>query len=463
MNESNSGIADSLVLGLGKSGIAVARYLAERIATGDIASVTLAESGDNEAMRAAAAELERLGVRVLLGAESVDGHYELCVTSPGIPPYAPLRVSAAENSDRMISEIEFAYECTGKPWVAITGTNGKTTTTSLVAHLLRAGSIAAEAVGNIGFVATEAMQREDLEIMVAEVSSFQMSLIEQFHPQVAVLLNITPDHINYHGSLEAYAADKTRIFENMDDGDLAVIDVDDPGSAPYADALESRGVPVARVSRTLGHPNGATVVDGYLTLETEGGPVRLVRPDELLIRGQHNVSNALAAALAAHALGVDPVDLREGLKTFAPIEHRLEPAGTLRGVDWYNDSKATNPDAVFQALRAFEGRDLIVLLGGRNKANDFRPLAEAVAKSSKAAVLFGESRHEFAEAFVGVDVPTVEAVTLRDAVVAAASLAAPGDVVVLSPACASFDEFTCFEHRGDEFKRYVAELAGEAQ
>jgi len=280
---------------------------------------------------------------------------------------------------------------------------------------------------------------------------------------VAVLLNITPDHINYHGSLEAYAADKTRIFENMDDGDLAVIDVDDPGAAPYADALESRGVPVARVSRTLGHPNGATVVDGYLTLETEGGPVRLVRPDELLIRGQHNVSNALAAALAAHALGVDPVDLREGLKTFAPIEHRLEPAGTLRGVDWYNDSKATNPDAVFQALRAFEGRDLIVLLGGRNKANDFRPLAEAVAKSSKAAVLFGESRHEFAEAFVGVDVPTVEAVTLRDAVVAAASLAAPGDVVVLSPACASFDEFTCFEHRGDEFKRYVAELAGEAQ
>jgi UDP-N-acetylmuramoylalanine--D-glutamate ligase len=455
-------MGDVLVLGLAKSGKAVARYLAKRVATGAVRSVTIADSADNEAARAEAAVLEALGISVTLGAEELTGHYDLCVTSPGIPPRTSLRTTATAISDRLISEIEFAYENTTKPWVAVTGTNGKTTTTALVAHLLRAGGLRAEAVGNIGYVATEAMQRDDIDILVAEVSSFHMSLIDQFRPKVALLLNITPDHIDWHGSLEKYTADKTRIFENMTEDELAVIDVDDPGSAPFAEQLACRGVQVARVSRTGRHPGGAALVGDVLTLESEGGPIRLVRSDELQIRGMHNVSNALAAAAAAHALGVDAVDLREGLRTFAPIEHRLEPAGTVAGVDWYNDSKATNPDAVFQALRAFDGRGLIVLLGGRNKDNDFHPLAEQVARSARAAVLFGESRIELRDAFEGVDVQTVEAISLHDAVEAAAALAVPGDIVVLSPACASFDEFTCFEHRGEEFKRQVAELTGEA-
>jgi UDP-N-acetylmuramoylalanine--D-glutamate ligase len=172
------------------------------------------------------------------------------------------------------------------------------------------------------------------------------------------------------------------------------------------------------------------------------------------------VSNALAAAAAAHALGVAAADLREGLRTFEPIAHRLEPAGESVGVAWFNDSKATNPDAVFKALHAFGDRPIVVLLGGRNKGNDFRPLAEEVCGTAKAAVLFGESRGELAEAFSVLDFPVVEATTLRDAVAAAAVLTRPGDAVVLSPACASFDEFSSYEHRGDEFKRLVALVTG---
>jgi len=273
-----------------------------------------------------------------------------------------------------------------------------------------------------------------------------------------VLLNITPDHTDWHGSLEAYTADKARVFANMTADDLAVIDVDDPGSAPFADVIERRGVPVSRVSVLAAHAGGASSVGGTLVVETSSGPIRLVHSDELLIRGAHNVSNALAAAAAAHALGVTAADLREGLKTFEPIAHRLEPAGTLDDVDWFNDSKATNPDAVFKALHAFGGRPLIVLLGGRNKGNDFRPLAEEVSRTARTAILFGEARPELARAFAGLKVEVVEAVGLCDAVEAASSLAEPGDAVVLSPACASFDEFTSYEHRGDEFKRYVAAL-----
>ncbi|HEY5541225.1 MAG TPA: UDP-N-acetylmuramoyl-L-alanine--D-glutamate ligase [Coriobacteriia bacterium] len=454
-------MGDALVLGLGKSGRAVARRLAELMRSGDVRSVTVADAGDSEALRTSATELGELGARVLLGVQELPDHYALCVASPGIPPHSQLMRAARSVCDHVVSEIEFAFQRSGVPWIAVTGTNGKTTTTALITHLLRAGGIVAASVGNIGFAATDALALDDVEVLVAEVSSFQLALTETFQPKVAVLLNITPDHIDWHGSLEAYTADKTRIFANLSGEDLAVIDVDDAGSAPFAESVAAQGVPVARVSRSHRYEGGATSVGGVLTLETEGGPLRLIRADELQIRGAHNVSNALAAAAAANALGVDAVDLREGLRTFEPIEHRLEPVRTVGGVDWYNDSKATNPDAVYQALRAFEGRRLIVLLGGRNKGNDFIPLAEQVARSATAAVLFGESRIELAGAFDGVDMHTVEAVTLHDAVEVAASLAEPGDVVVLSPACASFDEFRSYEHRGDEFKRYVTELAGE--
>ena len=456
-------LGDILVLGLGKSGCAVASYAAELVRSGDAKSVTALDAADTDALRAVASGLEASGVRVLLGRGEAPGMFDLCVASPGIPPHSALLGWARSACDRVVSEIEFAYSRTGLPWVAITGTNGKTTTTALLTHLLRAGGVHAEAVGNIGFAATDALALSDVEVLVAEVSSFQLALTLTFHPKIAVLLNITPDHIDWHGSLEAYAADKTRVFANMTAEDLAVIDVDDPGSAPFAEAIAARGIPVSRVSTTRALAGGAGVVDGVLTLETDGGQIKLVDVDELQIRGAHNVSNSLAAAAAAHALGVTPNDLREGLRTFEPIAHRLEPVATVRGVEWFNDSKATNHDAVFKALHAFGGRPLVVLLGGRNKGNDFAPLAREVAETAKAAVLFGESRVELASAFEDVDVHVVEAVTLADAVEAAYDLALSGDVVVLSPACASFDEFTSYESRGDEFKRMVLGRAEDGE
>ena len=459
------GLGDILVVGLGASGLESARYCLALVAAGEADSVTVVDAGGSEALRMRADELRELGAEVVLSTEAVAGEFDLAIASPGIPPHAPLFISATEASKRLVSEIEFAFSRSSHTWIAVTGTNGKTTTTSLVVHLLHTAGIRARAVGNIGNVAITAVAEADSsEVIVAEVSSFQLANIDTFRPRVAVLLNLTPDHINWHGTLEEYARAKTRVFENLAEGDTAVIDVDDAGAAPYADKVAASGADVVRVSIETRHGGGATVIDRMLCLETRGGLVRLVWEDELLIRGAHNVSNALAAAAAAHAVGVGAADLQVGLRTFAPIEHRLEPVAEVRGVGWFNDSKATNPDAVLKALTAFGERPLVVLLGGRNKNNDMRPLAEAVADRARAAVVFGECAEEFRAAFASLEIELVSAHGLAEAVERAAEIAVAGDAVVLSPACASFDEFTSYEHRGREFKTLVRAMgAGEAR
>jgi UDP-N-acetylmuramoylalanine--D-glutamate ligase len=455
-----TGLGDILILGLGESGMAAARHTAGLVGAREASSVTLVDSGASDAHRARAAELRALGVNVLLDVDAVVGRFDLAIASPGIPPHAPLFVSAAASSTRIVSEIEFAFSRSTHTWVAVTGTNGKTTTTSLIVHLLQAAGIPARAVGNIGHVALSAVSEADeTEVLVAEVSSFQLANVDTFRPLVAVLLNVTPDHLNWHGSFDEYSWAKARVFENLGESDTAVIDVDDPGSAPFAGLVEERGVGVIRVSRLQGHAGGATVVDGALTLETRGGAIRLISEDELLIRGAHNVSNALAAAATAHVLGASAKDIQRGLRSFEPIEHRLEPVAEVAGVGWFNDSKATNPDAVFKALTAFGNRPLVLLLGGRNKGSDMRPLAVAVAARAKAAVVFGEAATEIAAAFEGLDIELVRTADLSDAVVAAAAIALEGDAVVLSPACASFDEFDSYEHRGRTFKSLVLDLA----
>ena len=454
-------MGDVLVLGLGRSGRAAASVAAQLLADGRATSVRAVDSAETPELRLVAEELRALGVEVTLAATQIHGHFDVCVASPGIPPKAPLMKSARAAADRVISEVEFAFRLSTQLWIAITGTNGKTTTTALVTHLLNTAGIVARSVGNFGPPAVEAVvAAAPGEVLVAEVSSFQLASIDTFHPRVAVLLNITPDHADWHGSLESYAADKARVFANLTLGDTAVVDVDDEGSRVWAEPLEERGVDVIRVSRSDSHASGASSVKGVLVLETRGGPIRLIKADQLLIRGAHNVSNALAAAAAAHALGASPAALRVGLATFEPIEHRLEPTGIIDGVAWFNDSKATNPDAVLKALTAFSEQPLVVLLGGRNKGNDFGPLAEAVSAQAKAVVLFGEARHELGDAFRGLSVHAVTAVSLSDACEAASALAIPGDAVVLSPACASFDEFTSYEHRGRAFKEWVVARAG---
>ncbi len=454
-------LGDILVVGLGVSGVESARYVARLVSTGAARSVTAVDSGRSAVLEQRAEALRALGVAVALGADEITGRYDLAIVSPGIPPKAPVFVAAARASERVVSEVEFAYSRSGHSWVAVTGTNGKTTTTSLIAHLLNTAGVPARAVGNIGPVAVAAVdEADDGVVMVAEVSSFQLANIETFHPQVAVLLNVTPDHMNWHGSLPEYAAAKARVFENMGQSDLAIIDIDDAGSAPYAQHLAEQDIPVCRISRDSATAGGASLVGDVLTLHTRGGAISLVSEDELRIRGAHNVSNALAAAAAAHALGVSVHDIQQGLATFEPIEHRLEPVAEIAGVEWVNDSKATNPDAVLKALTAFGERPLVVMLGGQNKGNDMRPLAMAVARRAKSVVVFGEAGAEIGAAFTGLEISVTAASGLAEAVSRARELAEPGDSVVLSPACASFDEFTSYEHRGRVFKSLVAELSG---
>ncbi len=449
---------DILVIGLGASGEAAARYLLARVPE-EVGSVTVVDSGSHDRLADVAAELAALGAHVRLGVEEVEGTFDLGVASPGIRPSAPIMESAKRACGRVISEIELAWLESSSPWIAITGTNGKSTTTALVTHLLNAGGTPAVLVGNYGPPAIASVADSDeLTVLVAEVSSFQLALTESFHPRVSVLLNITPDHADWHGTHDAYVADKTRVFANQGAGDTAIVDVDDAGSAPFAESTENAGIETVRVSLNRRFMPGAGLFDGALALETPGGLVRLVGPEELQVRGAHNVSNALAAAAAAHAVGVSAASIREGLRTFRPIEHRLEPVGDVEGVEYFNDSKATNPDAVLKALAAFPDRPLIVLLGGRNKGNDLRPLAEQVARYATLAVLFGEAADEFERAFRGLEIEAVRATELGSAVEAAAGRAKPGDVVLLSPACASFDGFANYEERGRAFKQLVADM-----
>jgi len=457
-----SGLGDILVVGLGSSGEAVARYCAGLLGT-ECDSVTVVDGSSSERIATRAQALGALGVSVLTGRDSVQGEFDLGVISPGIPPHSTLMRSANAVCARVISEIEFAYLRSHQPWVAITGTNGKTTTTSLVTHLLNSDGIAARSVGNIGPAAIGAVMDCDCdEVLVAEVSSFQLALTDRFHPRVAVLLNVTPDHIDWHGSFDAYVADKTRVFSNLTPDDVAVIDLDDEVAAPFAVSLKERGARVVGVSVDGDPAASAAVVDKTLMMRIAGRDVALVHVDELRIKGPHNVSNALAASATAHAMGASIEGLRAGLRTFQPIEHRLEPCGIASGVEWFNDSKATNPDAVFKALTAFGEQGLVLLLGGRNKGNDFRPLARLAAQRARAVVAFGEAGPEIAAAFVAEGSKAELVADMRAAIHTAHALARPGDAVVLSPACASFDEFENYEQRGRMFKQMVSEIAQES-
>ncbi len=451
-----------LVLGLGSSGDAVARYLLGQARAGEAVRVSVVDEHEGPVQSARAAALRELGAEVSLGVSDAP-RADMVVASPGIPPSSPLMSSARRTGAEIISEMELAYRVSESAWVAVTGTNGKTTTTSLIGHLLTEAGRPVEVAGNIGPPAIDvAVAAGPATMMVAEVSSFQLALTSTFRPRVAVLLNITEDHIDWHGSFEAYASDKARIFANLGPEDVAVIDVDDAGSAPYATRVAESGARVLRVSRHALPRDGAGIADGALALCAGGVARRLLEIGELQVRGAHNVSNALAAALAAHAVGVPDAEIAEGLRTFAPIEHRLEPVGVVGGVEYFNDSKATNPDATFKAIEAFEGAGLVLLLGGRNKGNDFGPLAAVAADACSAVVAFGEAREEIRAAFLGTRLTPVLVAGLAEAVERASVEARSGDAVVLSPACASFDEFTSYEHRGRVFKECVRAMRGGA-
>lgn len=424
--------------------------------------MTAVDAGDTTELRERAERLAALGVDVMLGVTEVTGAYDLAIASPGVPPHAALMLQARQVATEVISEIEFAYRRSSAPWIAITGTNGKTTVTSLIGHLVSGGGIPAAVVGNIGPPAILAVDEIGTTgVLVAEVSSFQLALADRFHPRVSVLLNVTPDHLDWHGDMATYAADKGRVFARQTPDDTAVIDADDEGSSAFISGVRARGVRVVEVSIER-VPEGGAGLDaaGMLVLDGHAGPVALLHRDELLIRGDHNVSNALAAAAAAHAFGVAPDAIRAGLRSFVPIEHRLEPVAAIGDVEYFNDSKATNPDAAIKAVRAFADRPIVVLLGGRNKGSRFDELAGALATHGASAVVFGEAAGEIARDLEVEGVPFERAADLPGAVAAASRRAPRGGAVVLSPACASFDAFSDYAHRGREFRRLVREMAG---
>ena len=465
-DNSDKFLGDVLVLGIGKTGEGICRYLAGLMPE-RVGSVTL-YGGAKSAESAATRALEALGVRCVLGTEDVEGSYDLAVASPGIPESSAFHRAAEACAREVVGEPELAWRESPENWIAITGTNGKTTTTSLTAHLLHEDGRSAEAVGNIGVLCIgEVASRPAGGWFVAELSSFQLAGASRLHPRAAALLNVTPDHIEWHGSMEAYAAAKEKVFRNMGAGDLCVVSVDDDWCRDVAVRLDRRGARVLELSveRELGGPDAAFVCEGELVVRLGGEEHDLGAATGLQIRGRHNWENALAASALALFVGVPADVVARGLATFSPIEHRIEPCGEVGGVHFVNDSKATNTDSVEKALTAFAPKSVVLLLGGHDKGTDLTSLAAACCKEARVAVCYGEAGPRIADALEaeaareGSELRVVRAGHLHDAFDAAVFAAEPGNTVLLSPACSSFDEFNNMAERGRMFKGLVADLA----
>lgn len=472
-------LGDVCVLGLGVSGVAVADYLLQQ-PDGRVSSVTVyAGQADEGDMTARA--LSNAGAHVVFS-DAVEGTYDLCIASPGIPEGSAFYQSGKAASAELISEVELAWRESASDalWVGVTGTNGKTTTTALLAHLLNAAGFRAVACGNIGDACIHAVSNDAAQVYVAEVSSYQLASIKDFAPDAGVFLGVTPDHLAWHGSFEAYADAKWKMLANIEcAGGTAVLDAlndvsreqvrrlrkaDPANSFAYIPIGEKAGL-TTDMREACGAANAAYVDEGqHLHVAFREGEYVLCAADALQIKGAHNVVNALAASAAAIALGADGVDVTDALTSFQPLEHRIEPAGTARGISFYNDSKATNVDATLVALSSFPGRELIVMLGGRDKMGPLDELVAACQQHADAVVVYGEAAKRFEEAFQAADdghLRIICANTFDEAFSAAVDAAHPGAVVLLSPACASFDEFSCFEERGTHFKDLVSALAAE--
>ncbi|MCX8033010.1 MAG: UDP-N-acetylmuramoyl-L-alanine--D-glutamate ligase [Thermoleophilia bacterium] len=410
---------------------------------------------------------------------------DLVIKSPGVPEEAFPVAIARERGVPIWSELELAYVLLPNPFDCVTGTNGKTTTTALLGHLLTSAQIKCRTVGNIGIAVTSLVEEvTPSEELVTEVSSFQLENIERFRPAVGVFLNLTPDHLDRHGSMERYLACKANLFRNQREVDTAVLNLSDPAVAAFGRELSNRsdGPQVQYFStddisrllesgilETCRRPSGSgglcAWIDGdWLYLHGQ----RLLSRADLLLPGRHNLENCLAAALAAHARGASLDAIAEGLATFRGVAHRLEKVGEARGVAYINDSKATNVDATLTALAAFPERTHLIL-GGRDKASDYRPIARACARGCKGVYLIGEAAPLIEAAFAevreneGLDsIPEIFMCgDLEKAVLAAASAAEAGDVVLLAPACASFDQYRNYEERGEHFRSLVERLIKE--
>jgi UDP-N-acetylmuramoylalanine--D-glutamate ligase len=441
------------VVGLARSGIAAVRLLREAGAI-----VTGSDVRALEALGREVIALREAGVRMVTNGEAhraFEGA-ALVVVSPGVPLDSPQLAPARAAGVPIIGELELGWRATEAETIAITGTNGKTTTTALTGALLAEQPRPVLVAGNIGTpLAAHALTFPRDGLVVAEVSSFQLESIDGFQPRVAAILNITPDHLDRHGSFEAYVEAKARIFRNQAWTDCAVLNADDPAVSALAARTRGRVVWFSR-RRPLDH--GVFVnEDGWVAAKLNGHAEAICPLNEMRLRGQHNVENVLAATACALWLGLGADAIRRGIGRFRAVEHRIEFVRDLRGVQFYNDSKGTNVASTIKALESFRER-IVLIAGGKGKGQDFAPLAAAARGRVDHAVVIGEDGPRVAAALTAVRIPVSTAATMQAAIDAARAQARPGDVVLLSPACASFDMFDNFEHRGDVFKRLVGAL-----
>jgi UDP-N-acetylmuramoylalanine--D-glutamate ligase len=435
---------------LARTGIATALFCAER---GALLTATDTRSADE--LGECVSKLRDAGVQLQLGgySDAILHGQQLVVPSPGVPADSPLLLKARELKITVWSEIELASRFLYGRLIGITGSNGKTTTTTLVDHILRHAGFTTVLAGNIGtpLIAQTNKTAEDT-ITVAELSSFQLELIESFRPSISVLLNLTPDHLDRHKTFSAYAAAKARIFENQIEEDVAILNLDDTASREIAPSRPR----VFWFSRNSNVEQGAFVKNGKIIFRRNNEEEEILDCRELPLPGAHNLENALAATVAARLAGAQSLQIAGAVRSFAGVEHRLEFVAEIQGVRYYNDSKATNVDATLKALEAFPGR-IVIILGGKDKDSDYTQLRGTLREKAVLALLIGSAADKIEKQIEG-SVAISRLGTLGSAVTFAAQAAHSGDIVLLAPACASFDQFQNYEHRGRVFKELVGQL-----
>lgn len=443
-----------LVLGIGASGTAAAELLLRKGAL-----VSCSDSSDSDETERRARRLEGIGCRVELGGhtERFAKEAEMAVISPGIDPAIPFVRGLALRGVPALSEIELAYRFCASPIVAVTGTNGKTTTVTLMERVLARAGRKAVACGNIGKPLSEVVGvGSEPEIVVCEVSSFQLEGVSRFKPWIAMALNVADDHLDRYRGIDDYRKAKAALFRNQDGGDWAIVNARERAGWERTGALGKQSVLEFGADGGVGE--GACLADGSLVVKLRGKTSAICRRGEVRLMGDHNVENALAVAAAATVCGVAPETIREELKAFGGLPHRMEPVAAWNGVRFVNDSKATNPDAVIRALQAMDG-PVILIAGGKDKGFDYSVLGGEVSKRVKAVVLIGEAGAKM-ERDLGGAVETRRAGSMSEAVRTAVGHAAPGDTVLLSPACSSYDMYRNYEERGDDFKKAVLDTVG---
>ena len=443
------------VVGLARSGLAACRVLAERGAL-----VVGTDRSRREALRGDLAGVEARGVRIETGGHHAESFLaaDLIVISPGVPTDMALLAQARLKGIPVWGEVELASRLTAARFLGITGTNGKSTTTSLVGAMLEAAGFPVVVAGNIGTALCEVVPTlTPSHWVVAELSSFQLETIATFRPQVAALLNLAPDHLDRYADLDAYYAAKARIFLNQTSDDYAVLNADDPATLAWARGIRSQPRLFSR-TRTMG--DGAFVRDGRLIVRRDGRTDAVCEVGELRIQGLHNLENGLAAAAVAAAIGTPPAAIGTALRRFPGLPHRLELVAELDGVRYVNDSKGTNVGAVVKSLEGYAG-GVILIAGGKDKGGDFASLAGLLRERAACVLTIGEAAATIEAQIAGV-VPIVAARELETAVREGARLASgSGGLVLLAPACASFDQYRNYEERGEHFRSVVSKIARE--